>query len=93
MGFFDAYQQVTQGLLSADDMIAESLQSFEEAYGLTPKMPETQEFCPAQPTTITIWHSLPFDVAQAITELASQFEETCPGTTLALTYVPNEEIK
>ena len=92
LGFFDAYRQVIRGVLPANVMIADSLQRFEETYGLRPKVVAPEDLCPVQPAAIVLWHSLRFDEARAVEELARQFEATCPGTTLALTYVAQEAI-
>ena len=92
LGFFDAYHQVTQGVLAPDEMVAGALVNFEEAYGLEQRQTEATDLCPAQPAAVEVWHTLGFGEAQTLEELARQFEKTCAGTLLSLTHIPAEEI-
>ncbi len=92
LGFFDAYQQVIQGVLPLDTMVDLSLQRFEEEYGLLPQVTAAEELCPTQPASVNLWHSLRFGEAQTLEQLARDFEETCAGMTLQLSYVDGEQI-
>ena len=92
LSFFADYRQVIEGILTPQAMIENSLREFGDVFGLTSRVTEAGDLCPAQPGSITMWHALRVDEMRVLEKLASEFEQICAGSTIDLEYVPYESI-
>ena len=91
--FVDGYRQVARGVLNPERMVARVLAAFEQVYGMQPRQTRVEDLCPAQPSTIAVWHALRTDEARIFAELADQFEAACPDNQIEIRTVPYVEIK
>lgn len=92
LGFFDSYRQVSQGILTPAQMVAQGLAAFSSQYAMQPRVTDPADLCPVQPGAITIWHTLSIGEAQVFTALARQFQEICPGSAIEVVQKNGDEI-
>lgn len=92
LGFLENYRQVAQGILSPRRMIEGSIQAFGEVYGIQPRITRPDELCPRQPSAIIVWHTLRSADARVFEQLAAEFMEICPGSSITTNAVPDLEI-